>query len=132
VQSGRSDRLRGFRRSEAGEGRIGCIIWSLVLIVGGIIAWTAVPVQVRSSEFIDYMEDQAQFASQRSAETIKKRLLDKANDLQLPIGPKELTVSKESERIKMHVEYTVEVKFPFGFTYDWDFEHDVNRPIFFY
>jgi hypothetical protein len=132
VENASSERARTFARGEAGEGRIGCIFWSLVLIVGGIIAWTLVPVQVRTSEFIDYMDDQAQFASQRSAEAIKKRVLDKANDLRLPVGPKELTVAKEGERIKMHTEFTIVVEFPFGFTYDWDVEHDIDRPIFYY
>jgi len=132
VDSGRNHLRVASRRGEAGEGRIGCIFWSLLLIVGAIIAWQMVPVQIRSSEFVDYMDDQAQFAAQRSADAIKKRVLQKANDLRLPVGPKELTVTKETERIRMHVEYTVEVEFPFGFTYPWHFEHDIDRPIFYY
>jgi len=120
------------RRGEAGEGRIGCIFWALVLVVGITIAWQMVPVKIKTSELYDYMVDQAAFASARSADGIKKRILSKANDLQLPVGPKNLTVSKESERIRMHTEYTVVVKFPFGFTYNWDFVHDVDRPIFYY
>lgn len=132
MESGSRDRRGTFGRGEAGEGRIGCIFWSLVLIVGGIIAWTLVPVQLRTSEFIDYMDDQAQFASQRSAEAIKTRVIQKANDLRLPVGPKELTVTKEGERIKMHTEFTVVVEFPFGITHDWEVEHDIDRPIFYY
>jgi hypothetical protein len=84
------------RRGEAGEGRIGCIFWSLLLIVGAIIAWQMVPVQIRSSEFVDYMDDQAQFAAQRSADAIKKRVLQKANDLRLPVGP-----NRRHQRLKL-------------------------------
>lgn len=117
---------------EAGEGRLGCIVWSLLLVVVVVVAWQMVPVKIRTSELHDYMIDEANFAAQRSTEGLKKRVLDKANELQLPVGPKNLTVSKERERIRMHTEYTVVVEFPFGFTYDWDFEHDVDRPIFYY
>lgn len=120
------------RRGEAGEGRIGCIFWSVLLIVGFVVAWQMVPVKVRTSELHDYMIDQANFAGSTSEDGIKKRILSKANDLDLPVGPKNLTVTKERERIKMHTEYTVVVEFPFGFSYDWEFEHDVDRPIFYY
>jgi hypothetical protein len=119
-------------RGEAGEGRIGCIFWTLVLAVGIIIAWQTVPVKIKTSELYDYMEDQAAFASARSGEAIKTRILSKAADLRLPVGPKNLTVNKESERIRMHTEYTVTVSFPFGITYDWDFVHDIDRPIYYY
>lgn len=122
----------GARRGEAGEGRLGCIFWTLVLVVGIVIAWQMIPVKVRTAEFYDYMVDQANFAASASAEGLKKRILTKANDLDLPVGPKNLTVTKERERIKMHTEYTVVVEFPFGFTYEWEFVHDVDRPIFYY
>ena len=122
----------GAHRGQAGEGRIGCIIWSLLLIAVMVVAWQMVPVKIKSSELYDYMLDEANFASQRSADSIKKRILAKANDLELPVGPKELTVTKERERIRMHAEYTVVVKFPLGFTYDWHFEPDVDRPIYYY
>ena len=88
--------------------------------------------KIRTSELYDYMIDQANFASSTSADGLKKRILSKANDLDLPVGPKNLTVAKDRDRVKMHTQYTVIVEFPFGFTYDWDFEHDVDRPIFYY
>jgi hypothetical protein len=78
------------------------------------------------------MVDQATFASQRSAEGMKTRILDKANELDLPVGPKNLSVRKESERIRMYTEYTVELRFPFGITHEWDFVHDIDRPIYYY
>lgn len=121
----------GFKR-EAGEGRLGCIIWSLALVAVIVVAWQMVPVKVRTAELQDYMIDEANFASRRTAERIKTRVLERADELDLPVTAKNLTVSKERERIRMHTEYTVVVEFPFGFTYDWDFEHDVDRPIFYY
>jgi hypothetical protein len=121
----------GFKR-EAGEGRLGCIIWSLALVVVVVVAWQMVPVKVRTAELQDFMIDEANLAARYTAERIKSRVLERAADLDLPVTTKNLTVSKERERIRMHTEYTVVVEFPFGFTYDWDFEHDVDRPIFYY
>ena len=121
----------GFER-EAGEGRLGCIIWSLLLVAVIVVAWQMVPVKVRTAELHDYMIDEANFAAQRSAERMKTRIIERAEELDLPVGPKNLTVNKQRERVHMHTEYTVVVEFPFGFTYDWEFEHDVDRPIFYY
>ena len=120
------------RRREAGEGRLGCIFWTLVLVVGIVVAWQMVPVKVRTAELYDFMTDQANFAASVPEDALKKRILDKANDLDLPVGSKNLSVTKSRDRIKMHTEYTVVVEFPLGFTYDWEFVHDVDRPIFYY
>lgn len=120
------------RRGEAGEGRLGCIFWTLLLVVGIVVAWQMVPVKLRTAEFHDYMEDQANLAAASSAESLKKRVLERANELDLPVGPKNLTVSKGGDRIKMYTEYTIVVEFPLGFTYEWDFVHDVDRPIYYY
>lgn len=120
------------RRAETGEGRIGCIFWGLVLIIGALILWQVVPVKMRTAELYDFMIDQAAFAASNSADGIKKRILDKANELDLPVGPKNLSVTKEVQRIRMHTEYTVLLEFPLGFEYEWEFVHDVDRPIYYY
>lgn len=120
------------RRAESGEGRIGCIFWGLAVIVGALILWQVVPVKMRTAEFYDFMVDQAAFASNRSSETIKKQILDEANELDVPVGPKNLNVTKTQTRIRMHAEYTIVLEFPFGITHDWHFVHDVDRPIYYY
>lgn len=117
---------------EAGEGRIGCIFWGAVFVVIFVIAWQAVPVKVASSELYDHMIDQANFADRRSAAGMKKAVLQKAEDLDLPLEAKNLTVTKTSSRVKMDAKYTVVVDFPLGFDYEWDFHHEVDRPIYIY
>lgn len=120
------------RQRESGEGRIGCILWGLALIIAALILWQVVPVKMRTAEFYDFMVDQAAFAANRSEQSMKKQIIDKANELDIPVGPKNLTVTKLQARVRMHTEYTIVLEFPFGFTHEWDFVHDVDRPIYYY
>lgn len=119
-------RARGLQR---GEGMFGCILWALVLAVAVMIAWEAVPVKVASAKLYDFMEDTARFPGKRSEATIKKEILAQAKELDLPVEAEDVEVQKSKDRIKMKVEYTVPLEFP-GYTYQWNFEHVVDRPIF--
>ena len=128
---GRGETAR--RRGERGEGKIGCIFWTAVLVVGIVIAWVAIPVKVKTSELHDFMIDQATNASRfRSAESLEKRVLARARELDLPLTSKSLTVQRNDARVRMEADYTVTLEFPFGVTYDWRFHHEVDRPIFYY
>ncbi|HEX2252011.1 MAG TPA: hypothetical protein VHQ65_01930 [Thermoanaerobaculia bacterium] len=121
------------RRGEAGEGKLGCIFWMAVLVLGIVVAWIAIPVKVKSAELFDYMQDQAQAATHiDNSEVLKKRILGKAKDLDLPLTSKNLTVNRTAERIQMDALYIVPLEFPFGYTYEWEFHHEVDRPLYFY
>lgn len=116
--------------SQRGEGRIGCIFWLLVLVLGVIVAWEIVPIKMRSVELYEYMEDEAGLATHgRSVETIKKRILTKAQDLNIPLDKDHLHVEKHGDNIRMRASYTIPAKFPF-YTYYWEFEHELDRPLY--
>jgi hypothetical protein len=117
------------QRRERGEGKIGCVLWSLVAIVVGVICWKAVPVKIASAELEDFMDDQAQVAANVKPEDIKKRILIQAKDLKLPLDEKNLMVERVGDNIRMRCSYTVPVEYP-GYTYMWDFKYELNRPIF--
>lgn len=118
------------RSSERGEGNLGCILWSLALIVGVLIAWKAVPVKVASAELYDYMDELARFSAARdSEEMLQKKILTRAGELRLPVVKENITVSKANERVRMTVKYMVPLEFP-GYTYEWNVEHELDRPIF--
>jgi len=120
-------------QAERGDSKIGCILWLAVVVAGALVAWEAVPVKVKSAELHDHMADMAIVATrQRSSEAIKKNVLAKAKDLDLPLTAKNLEVERTESRIKLSADYTVVLEFPFGMTYDWDFHHEVDRPIFYY
>lgn len=117
------------RSRQAGQGKIGCLLWLLVAGVAALIAFKMIPVKVKSAELHDYMVEQARFASNYPTDQIAKSILVRARELELPLTDKGLKVEKVRERIKMEAIYTVPVEFP-GYTYYWEFHHMVDRPIF--
>ena len=118
------------RRSERGEGNLGCILWLLALGLAILIAWKAVPVKLQSTELYDYMDELAKFsAAQVPPDQLKKRILDRAAQLQIPLTKENVKVQRNGDRIYMEVEYTIPVEFP-GYTYQWNFHQKLDRPIF--
>lgn len=118
------------RIAEKGEGNLGCILWVLLLAVGLLIAWKMIPVKVNSAELYDYMDELARFsAGKEEPEVIKKKILSRAGELRLPLDKEHVFVERNGDRIRMSVDYTVPVQFP-GYTYNWHFSHELDRPIF--
>jgi hypothetical protein len=116
-------------RAQAGDSKFGCVLWLVLLAVAVLISWKAVPVKIANAEFYDFMVEQAKFAGGSSPETIKKRLLVRAKELDLPVTDKNLSVERIGDRIRMKTGYVMLLEFP-GYTYEWRFDHEVDRPIF--
>lgn len=117
-------------RTQAGEGKIGCVLWALVLIVGVVIALEVVPIKVRSAQLYDFMEEQASGATYHyNSEAMKKRILAKAHDLDIPLDKDHLMVQRTGDRIQMKATYTIPAKFP-GYTYYWKFDHEIDRALY--
>ncbi len=117
------------RLGSRGEGRLGCILWLLTAGIGVLIAVKAIPVKLTDVEFADYIEEQAQFSGRATGETLKKRILKKAKELEIPLEQKNLKVEKTSRRVRIQCNYTVTLDFGV-YQYVWKFEHDLDRPIF--
>ena len=117
------------RHNAAGDSKLGCILWLLILFAFAMVTWKAVPVKVHSSELLDYMTEQAQYASRASGEQLKLRILKRAEELNLPLEAKNLKVDRGEKRVRMVCHYTVPLEFP-GYTYYWEFKHEVDRPVF--
>lgn len=117
------------KRGAAGEGKLGCILWLALVGVGGLIAWEAIPVKIATAELQDFMVEQAKFAASSPAETIAARIFTKSQELSLPLDKKDIAVVKGGGRIKMQARFTVPLEFP-GYVYYWDFDLQVDRPIF--
>jgi hypothetical protein len=118
------------RRSERGEGNLGCILWLLALGLVTLIAWKAVPVKIQSTQLYDFMDEQAKFAAARTPpEEIAKAIVNRAHQLDIPLDKGDVHVTRDGDRIFMDVEYTVPLEFP-GYTYQWHFHQKLDRPIF--
>ena len=117
------------RTAGLGEGKLGCILWLVVLGLAGLIAYEAIPVKLASSQLYDYMDDQARFGARTPSGAIKTRILKRAKDLELPVTERDVTVKKSGGVIRMTCKFTVPVKI-LGYTYNWDFDLVVDRQIF--
>jgi hypothetical protein len=117
------------KRGESGEGRLGCFLWLLLVGIGALIAWKAIPVKIATAELYDFMEEQAKWAYGASPEQIRGRIIEKAKELDLPVDPRYVTVARNGDNIKMECAFVVPLEFP-GYTYDWEFDLQINRAIF--
>lgn len=122
-------RSGGIGTGQRGEARLGCILWTLALALAVLIGWKMIPVKLQSVQLYDYMIEQAKFGASASPESIKKGILREARRLDLPLSEKKVKVQRIGDRIRMKASYTVPVEFP-GYTYEWEFNHEVDRPLF--
>lgn len=114
---------------QRGEARLSTLIWLLLFVALIVVAKEAIPVKVKSSQLEDFMVELAKFASHNKEEGIQRQILQKAQELDLPLAKKSVSVKKSNGRIRMHAEYTIPLEFPF-YTYYWHFDHNVDRPVF--
>jgi len=116
-------------RRELGEGKIGCLIGLIILLLAGMVAYKMIPVKVKAAEMRDAVSDEARSAAQHNDKWILNSLLTKAQSLGLPIGEKEIQIARTGGEIRIEVDYTVPVKFP-GYVYQWHFHHKSENPLF--
>jgi hypothetical protein len=121
-------RPRGIAR---GEGRIGCLFWSLLGLIFVLVAIKAVPVKIASMKLEDYMTELAMSQRARVAghDFFEREIFNKARDLELDIPRKQIHAKKYPERVVMDVEFTVPIDL-LAFTYDWNIAIHVDRDVF--
>ncbi len=115
---------------ERGDSNLGCIVWLLVLVLVGMVLWKVIPVKIHNAELYDYMVELTKFAGNSHVEDIKKKILLKARELELPVTDKQVVIEKTREKIRIRCFYTVPVELP-GYTWEMEVDHDIDRPIFY-
>jgi hypothetical protein len=122
-------RNRSRNRSQKGEGKVGCLIGLVVLLIAAMIAYKMIPIKVKSADLRDTVQDVARSAGQHNDKWIATAVLNKAQSLELPVTEESIKVVRANSEIRVDVDYTVPVKLP-GFTYQWHFHHKAENPIF--
>lgn len=120
-----------WRRNQRGDVPVGCLIGFLVAVIIAVIAIKVVPVMVQVGEFDKEVKAMADRANRLEYDDkrIRKNLLEKAEDLDLPVNAKSIWIKRSSTRIKVRVTYDYPIEFP-GYTYVWHKEHYEDRPLF--
>jgi len=117
-------------RSERGEGRFGTLVGLSVLALTVYLGFKVIPEMINVYTFRDYLDEQARFAAlSRRDEEIKRRILRKAQELDLPIGGKNVILNRSESYFDIRVKYVVPIVTPF-YTYDWKLEESVRAPLF--
>jgi hypothetical protein len=121
--------MRRSNRRQAGEGNFGCIVGLVILVIAVIVAYKIIPIKANMADLRQVCIDEGKSAGQHSDAVITKRILEKAEDVHLPVTEDNITIARQSSNITIDVDYTVPVQFP-GYTYQWHQHHHVENPIF--
>jgi hypothetical protein len=116
-------------RRERGEGQFGCLVGLVILLAAGLVAYRMIPIKVKAAELRDVVIDEAKSAGQHRDSQMRRAILAKAEQLELPVSEEDITIRRRPTDVTVEVTYTVPVEFP-GFTYDWNFRHYTENPIF--
>jgi hypothetical protein len=121
------------RRARAMQGKvnIGCIVWLAILGLVSYSLYKIVPVKIATSTFYDTMQEQASFGSIKGIPQIEYAILQKAQQLELPIGKENLIIKRSKEAITIEAHYEMTIDFFNGaYKYVWKFDPVVSRPLF--
>jgi hypothetical protein len=121
------------RRSSGQRGAvgIGCVVWLVILIIVSYCLVQIVPVKIKTSQFYDFMQEEAGFGSIKSLDQLQKEILAKAKELGIPVTKESLTLKRSKEAITIEAHYELPVEFFGGaYKYIWKFDQVVVRPTF--
>lgn len=123
--------MRRRDRAMRGKTNIGCIVWLAVVCLVGYVLYKVVPVKVATSTFYDAMQEQASFGSIKTTDQIQYAVLQKAHELELPVGKDNLIIHKDKVAITLEAHYEITIDFFSGlYKYVWKFDPVVSRPLF--
>lgn len=118
------------RAQSRGAGRISTILFIAILALGFYVAYKFIPVRVRSYAFSDYIAQQVRLPEmQQKPAKLRRLIIEKAQDLRLPLDPGRLAIRERNRNIAVSVSYTVPVECLF-WTYTWHFNHHASSRVF--
>lgn len=112
-------------RGQRGEGKLGLFIWLIIFAAGVFVAVRTIPVKIAVYEFNDFCEKETRIAATRQAQPDHGRLLnsilEKAEELQIPLDKKQIKIKATQAKVFTDVKYQVSVDLEF---YTWVWEYD--------
>ena len=122
------------RKRERGEGKLGGLIFLVVLAVAGLAAWNVGPVYFDQYDFVDKVKEicrTPKYKARKGDESIKEMLMSEVSKRRLGtwIGPESflVTTSDSSRQIELYYEREVEVV-P-GFKHVFKFKFKADEPL---
>jgi hypothetical protein len=120
----------GARNGERGEGRLGTLFGLCLLLTTIYLGYKVLPVLINAYAFRDYIEQESRFAAlAKKDEDVAKRVLRKAQELELPVNAKNIRVERTPTHFDIAVNYSVPIETPV-YTYVWIFNEEYKAPLF--
>ena len=118
------------KRFERGDVPVGCLVGLVVLLLAALISIKVAPLVINVGELDKQISVLADRANRREYkdERILRDILAKAEDLDLPVTKKDVSIKRTSKHIKIEVTYDLVIEFP-GYTYVWHKRHFHDRPL---
>ncbi len=118
-------------RFQRGDVPIGCLVGLVVILVVVLVGIKVAPLVIDTGELDKEINSLADRSSRREYNDarILHDILQKAEQLNLPVTKENVTIKRSSKFIKITVVYDVPIKFPGGYIYVWHKEHVQDRPL---
>src|SRR4051812_26788019 len=100
-------------------GRIKALLGILVVAVILYGLWTTVPIYLAKFQFEDELASIAKFSADHGEEQLRDEVMKKAQQMEIPLKPENVHITKDSGHVTINTSYTVVVKLPNG--KDWTF-----------
>lgn len=120
-------------RDESGKSSIRGLIALAMMVALVYAGYKFIPVRTAAYRFNDTIRDEVVYAGSRRTndDQVMKNLLDEATILGLPIQRDDIEITRSGRRyIIIEASYTVVVELVGGYTYDWNFHHRHEGPVF--
>jgi hypothetical protein len=101
----------------------------LKLVVAALIAnaaWRVGSSYVSFYKFKDAINEEAQFASDKSEDQLRDRIVALAQQFDLPLDGDAVTISKANQRTRIAGSYSKPIEVVPGFKYPWAFSWDIE------
>ena len=118
------------RCGERGEGKVGLIV-AIAIIAAAVFAGSQyIPVRVTAYEFKDYIDQETRTGSlRRDVDEVRQRIMEKAQELEVPLDKKNLEVKKTRSEMIVRAKYeeVIDLKI---YQHTYTFEHSYRAPLF--
>lgn len=118
------------RKGERGEGKVGVLIAIVVVAIGIFLGVKIIPVRIAAYEFQDFVEQECRYAAVRkSDQAVRKRIIEKARELEIPLDPKKLKLDRTRSEMIIRASYEQPIDLKVT-TYVYKFSVSERAPLF--
>jgi uncharacterized membrane protein len=115
--------------NERGEGRLGVVIWLLLMAAGIFVAVRTIPTRMAVLELHDYADAQVQHAGTMSkvkSDEVIKTILQKAKELEIPLTKDDLDLDVRPNDLRMTMKHRIVINLEV-YEWVWDFNEEFTH-----